>query len=119
MDKPKRSDDKYWTGTRDFDQFDYEDDLDEYICEIESNQYVLTKELTTLKQDNQAKNIHIQGLLTDISNGDYLIEEKNTKIAELEKGIEKVLHNFRTFTNYSKQDFYDETKHLLSKDRTK
>lgn len=29
--KPKRSDDKYWSGTREFDHIQYESDLEDYI----------------------------------------------------------------------------------------
>jgi hypothetical protein len=31
MNKPKRTDDKYWTGTRNFDHLQFEGDLEEYI----------------------------------------------------------------------------------------
>lgn len=35
MLKPNRSDEKYWIGITNFDQIQYEDDLDEYIYELE------------------------------------------------------------------------------------
>lgn len=35
--KPKRSNDKYWKGTRDFDHIQYESDLEDYISDIEGN----------------------------------------------------------------------------------
>ena len=35
MDKPKRSDNKYWSGSGNFYQRHYEQDLDEYICELQ------------------------------------------------------------------------------------
>jgi len=35
MEKPKRSDSKYWNGTRNFNDMKYDSDLDEYICELE------------------------------------------------------------------------------------
>jgi len=37
MKRPKRSDDKYWTGTRDFDERQYRVDLDTYICHLEAS----------------------------------------------------------------------------------
>jgi len=36
MKKPKRSDDKYWTGTRNFDNIQYESDLEDYIIDLEA-----------------------------------------------------------------------------------
>ena len=35
MTKPKRNNDKYWTGTNKFDEIEYADDLEEYISELE------------------------------------------------------------------------------------
>lgn len=35
--KPKRSNDKYWKGTRDFDHIQYENDLEDYISDLEAN----------------------------------------------------------------------------------
>jgi hypothetical protein len=34
--RPRRSDEKYWTGTREFDHIAYETDLENYIYELES-----------------------------------------------------------------------------------
>lgn len=39
MKKPKRSDDKYWTGTREFDHIQYETDLEDYISELVETNY--------------------------------------------------------------------------------
>ena len=36
MRKPKRSDDKYWTGTRNFNHIQYESDLEDYIIDLEA-----------------------------------------------------------------------------------
>ena len=36
MNKPKRTDDKYWTGTRNFDHIQYETDLENYIDYLEA-----------------------------------------------------------------------------------
>lgn len=33
--RPKRSDNKYWTGTRNFNHFQYESDLEDYISDLE------------------------------------------------------------------------------------
>lgn len=33
--KPKRSDDKYWVGTRNFNNIQFEDDLESYIIDLE------------------------------------------------------------------------------------
>ena len=35
MEQPKRSEDKYWQGTRNFDHVQFEMDLEEYISELE------------------------------------------------------------------------------------
>ena len=35
MEKPKRSNEKYWTGTNQFDEIQYANDLEEYITELE------------------------------------------------------------------------------------
>lgn len=35
MNKPKRSDDKYWTGTRNFDNIQFLSDLEDYIFSLE------------------------------------------------------------------------------------
>ena len=35
MNKPKRSDDKYWTGTRRFDDIQFISDLEDYIFSLE------------------------------------------------------------------------------------
>jgi hypothetical protein len=35
MNKPKRTDDKYWIGTRRFLHLKYEEDLEDYITELE------------------------------------------------------------------------------------
>lgn len=34
--RPKRTDDKYWIGTRDFNHLRYERDLEDYIFEVEN-----------------------------------------------------------------------------------
>ena len=35
MKQPKRSDDKYWTGTREFNEIQYAEDLEKYITVLE------------------------------------------------------------------------------------
>lgn len=35
MNKPKRSDDKYWTGTRNFNENQFISDLEDYIFSLE------------------------------------------------------------------------------------
>jgi len=35
MRQPKRSDDKYWTGTRNFDEIQFISDLEDYIYSLE------------------------------------------------------------------------------------
>ncbi len=37
MNKPCRTDGKYWTGTKDFDHIQFETDLEEYIYDSELN----------------------------------------------------------------------------------
>ena len=34
--RPKRSDNKYWTGTRNFNHIQYERDLEDYIIDLEN-----------------------------------------------------------------------------------
>ena len=34
--RPKRTDDKYWTGTRNFNHIQYESDLEDYIIDLEN-----------------------------------------------------------------------------------
>ena len=34
--RPRRIDDKYWTGTRNFDHIQYESDLEDYISDLEA-----------------------------------------------------------------------------------
>lgn len=41
--KPKRNDDKYWTGTRNFNHIQYESDLEEYIIDLENEFHHLRK----------------------------------------------------------------------------
>jgi len=63
--RPKRTDDKYWTGTRNFNHIQYESDLEDYIIDLENENQQLRKhavsgrseqlkaieELTDLAQD--------------------------------------------------------------------
>ena len=35
MEKPNRSENKYWTGTHNFDELQFAEDLEEYIYELE------------------------------------------------------------------------------------
>ena len=44
---PKRTEDKYWKGTRDFDHLQYEEDLEDYISDI-------------IEEQMQAKNIVVK-----------------------------------------------------------
>ena len=37
MEKPKRSNEKYWTGTNQFDEIQFANDLEEYITELKRN----------------------------------------------------------------------------------
>ena len=46
MYKPKRSDEKYWTGTNQFDEIQYANELEEYIFELEAELANLTGPLT-------------------------------------------------------------------------
>lgn len=41
--RPKRTDDKYWTGTRDFNHIQYESDLEDYIIDLENETQQLRK----------------------------------------------------------------------------
>jgi len=43
LNKPKRSENKYWTGTRNFDEIHYADDLEEYISELEEKLAIQVK----------------------------------------------------------------------------
>ena len=38
MNRPKRSEYKYWTGTRNFNHIQYETDLEDYIDELEEQE---------------------------------------------------------------------------------
>jgi hypothetical protein len=41
--RPKRADDKYWIGTRDFNHIQYERDLENYIIDLENEIQQLRK----------------------------------------------------------------------------
>lgn len=41
--RPKRTDDKYWTGTRNFTHIQYESDLEDYIIDLENETQQLRK----------------------------------------------------------------------------
>lgn len=41
--RPKRTDDKYWKGTRDFNHIQYETDLEDYIIDLENEAQQLRK----------------------------------------------------------------------------
>lgn len=41
--KPKRSDDKYWIGTGNFNHIQYESDLEDYIIDLQNELYELRK----------------------------------------------------------------------------
>lgn len=41
--RPKRTDDKYWTGTRDFKHIQHERDLEDYIIDLENETKQLRK----------------------------------------------------------------------------
>lgn len=41
--RPKRTDDKYWTGTRNFNHIQYESDLEDYIIDLENETQQLGK----------------------------------------------------------------------------
>lgn len=47
MNKPCRTDDKYWTGTKDFNHIQFETDLEEYIYDSELNIELRFKEIET------------------------------------------------------------------------
>ena len=66
--RPKRTDDKYWTGTRDFNHIQYESDLEDYIIDLENETQQLRKHsvsgslLKSLHQD--LKGFQEMGFLT-------------------------------------------------------
>ena len=41
--RPKRTGDKYWTGTRNFNHIQYESDLEDYIIDLENETKQLRK----------------------------------------------------------------------------
>ena len=41
--RPKRTDDKYWIGTRNFNHIQYESDLEDYIIDLENETKQLRK----------------------------------------------------------------------------
>jgi hypothetical protein len=41
--RPKRTDDKYWIGTRNFNHIQYESDLEDYIIDLENENHQLRK----------------------------------------------------------------------------
>lgn len=43
MKEPKRTDDKYWKGTRDFNHIQYESDLEDYIIDLKNEIQQLRK----------------------------------------------------------------------------
>ena len=57
MRKPKRSDDKYWTGTKKFNHIQYESDLEDYIIDLEaeSEQCILANVMAMLPTDEDIK----------------------------------------------------------------
>lgn len=45
--RPKRTDDKYWIGTRDFNHIRYERDLEDYIIDLENETQKLRKHVVS------------------------------------------------------------------------
>lgn len=43
MKKPNRTEEKYWTGTRNFNHIQYESDLEDYISQLELQTKQLSK----------------------------------------------------------------------------
>ena len=55
MKKPKRSDEKYWTGTREFNHIQFEEDLEEYIIDLEYKIIQQSNSIKYLNKNNYAK----------------------------------------------------------------
>lgn len=65
MEQPKRSEDKYWKGTRDFDHIQFEMDLEEYISELEERMEALKISCNPVLSDS-LPHLHQAGEGTDI-----------------------------------------------------
>ena len=62
MSRPRRTDDKYWTGTRNFNHLKYEDDLEVYIDTDESIKLFLQKKR---KQNDYSNEFNAMGIPDD------------------------------------------------------
>lgn len=74
MRKPKRNDDKYWTGTRNFNHIQYESDLEDYIIDLESEseQYILANVICRFNTSDKR--------MVKVVSGDDVFEGEVTKI---------------------------------------
>lgn len=89
MKQPKRSDSKYWTGTRNFDEIQYAEDLEKYIRVIEHHREDLAinfaKWIQTLSPTQRvsvwSKDGQYQGLF--LMDEEQLLEKFKKKFGEL------------------------------------
>lgn len=67
--RPKRTDDKYWTGTRNFNHIQYESDLEDYIIDLENETQQLRKHAVVERSEQ----------LCDLDGKTVLVKFKLTK----------------------------------------
>lgn len=70
--KPKRADDKYWNGTRNFNHIQYENDLEDYVTDLEIQiiPWIKVSE-ETLPKPETTKNEN--GVITQTVNAELLV----------------------------------------------
>jgi len=72
--RPKRTDNKYWTGTRNFDHIQFEQDLEEYIDEIESPEPSASRAIVFTTKELSAIKIDVAHILKNIDlKADYIL----------------------------------------------
>ena len=80
--RPKRTDDKYWTGTRDFNHIQYESDLEDYIIDLENETQKLRKHAVSGRSE------HSNYLFEDV-----VIEVTQEQDTLLSRGLRKSLED--------------------------
>ncbi len=58
MRKPERSDEKYWTGTRNFNHIQYESDLEDYVVYLEFRGKRIHKSRAIRELQNKAEKMY-------------------------------------------------------------
>ena len=107
--RPMGSDDKYWTGTKNFNETQYESDVSEYICGLEEEVEKWLKicndrngQIIDLKISNDSKDETIQDLKTEKQE---LLFEKD----KYRKALEIALDDLAEYDRFGKKgaDYLD------------